>query len=271
MSLGTVKSSLHRALHRMRARSRGGDRDPPPRPLEPADEPARGGRSGEAERAAALAHLRGLRRLPGRAAGGPARARAGGARPCPGRGAAAAGRRPAGRACRRVWPKRRGPPAAGGPLGVVGGAVAAAAAAIAFVALRAPAAGPPLPPPSRAHRGPRSRRRPLRRLERQLAREHAARYLSEAQDVLVTVAAAPLAATAKRARVDIEDEARRSRELLARRALLVETGREEVASARPVLDDVEEHAAPGGGPAPCVAAGGPGGDAARRCRGSGCS
>lgn len=79
----------------------------------------------------------------------------------------------------------------------------------------------------------------LRRMERSLAREQAARYLSEAQDVLVTVAAGPPPCPEKKQTVEVGDEARRSRELLARRALLVE-GREAVASAQPVLAEVEQ-------------------------------
>jgi hypothetical protein len=80
----------------------------------------------------------------------------------------------------------------------------------------------------------------LRRMERSLAREQAARYLSEAQDVLVTVAAGPPPCPRGQERVEIEDEVRRSRDLLDRRALVVDTGRDEVASARPVLAEVEE-------------------------------
>ena len=75
----------------------------------------------------------------------------------------------------------------------------------------------------------------LRRLEASVARDNAVRYLTEAQDVLVTVASAPLACDRRRARVDVEEEARRSRELLSRRALLVEADRAEMAGARPVL------------------------------------
>lgn len=78
----------------------------------------------------------------------------------------------------------------------------------------------------------------LRRMERSLAREQAARYLSEAQDVLVTVAAGPPPCPRTRQTIEVEAEARRSRELLARRALL-ELGREDVASAQPVMAEVE--------------------------------
>lgn len=77
----------------------------------------------------------------------------------------------------------------------------------------------------------------LRRLERNLSREHAARYLAEAQDLLVTVADA-LPRCRREGHVDVGDEARRSRELLESRALLVDDT-EALASVRPVLDDVD--------------------------------
>lgn len=80
----------------------------------------------------------------------------------------------------------------------------------------------------------------LGRLERTVAREQAVRYLNEAQDVLVTVAASPRACQRRSQRVDVAEEARRSRELLARRALLVDVGLEAVPSAVPVLRDVGE-------------------------------
>lgn len=81
----------------------------------------------------------------------------------------------------------------------------------------------------------------LARLERTVAREQAARYLGEAQDVLATVAASPRDCDRAERRVDVEAERRRSRELLARRALLLDVGDgSAVRSARPVLDDVEE-------------------------------
>jgi putative zinc finger protein len=79
----------------------------------------------------------------------------------------------------------------------------------------------------------------LRRLERNMAREQAVRYLNEAQDVLVNMAAQPRDCDRDKARVDVGDEAQRSQELLTRRALLVEMDQEGLASARPVLEDVE--------------------------------
>jgi hypothetical protein len=119
---------------------------------------------------------------------------------------------------RRLWPV---------PL------AAAAAMIFALLWLRLPpVAAPPSPPPS-AVLDPAV----LRRMERNVAREQAVRYLNEAQDLLVTVAAAPPKCDRGPRRVDVAEEARRSRELLARRALMVDL--HEVASARPVLDDVE--------------------------------
>lgn len=80
----------------------------------------------------------------------------------------------------------------------------------------------------------------LRRLERNMAREQAARYLDQAQDVLVTMAAMPRDCDHDKARVDVGAEVLRSRELLTRRALLVQMDQDELASARPVLEDVEQ-------------------------------
>jgi putative zinc finger protein len=79
----------------------------------------------------------------------------------------------------------------------------------------------------------------MARMERRLARDSAARYLDEAQDLLVTVSAHPADCEKDHGRIDVGEEARRSRELLERRALMVELGGDEVASAQPLLDDVE--------------------------------
>jgi hypothetical protein len=79
----------------------------------------------------------------------------------------------------------------------------------------------------------------LRRLERTVEREQAARYLDEAEAVLVTVAAIPQRCDRNRDTLDLAEERRRSRELLTRRALLVDFDGEGVRSARPVLEDVE--------------------------------
>ena len=80
----------------------------------------------------------------------------------------------------------------------------------------------------------------MRRIETTLERERAARYLSEAQDVLVTVASAPQRCVRRRNAVEVGPEAERSRELLARRRLFVETDAPSTVVARDVLDDVEE-------------------------------
>jgi hypothetical protein len=79
----------------------------------------------------------------------------------------------------------------------------------------------------------------LARLERTVSREQTARYLSDAGDVLVSVAAAHEDCDKKEDRLEVGEASARSRELLARRALLVDRDREEVASAGLVLNDVE--------------------------------
>ncbi len=79
----------------------------------------------------------------------------------------------------------------------------------------------------------------LRRIERNLARERAARYLSQAGEVLVAVAATGSDCDRKDGKLDVGAAPERSRELLEKRQLVVEAGGEAVASARGVLDDVE--------------------------------
>lgn len=79
----------------------------------------------------------------------------------------------------------------------------------------------------------------LARLDRTLAREQTARYLNEAQDVLVTVAATPPHCKRGHEQLDMADEARRSRALLQRRSLYTELADEHAPSAEPVLHDVE--------------------------------
>jgi hypothetical protein len=79
----------------------------------------------------------------------------------------------------------------------------------------------------------------LARIERNLAREHAARYLSEAGEVLVSVAATGVDCDRAEERLDVGEAPERSRELLEQRAMVVRQGGEAVASARGVLDDVE--------------------------------
>jgi hypothetical protein len=122
----------------------------------------------------------------------------------------------------------------------------AAAAALAALVLgprlfeRRPPPEPPHAPPALASPAPSVSAAALERLERNVAREQAARYLSDAQDVLATVAASPRDCDRAERRVDVEAEGRRSRELLARRALLLDVDGEAVASAQPVLDDVEQ-------------------------------
>ena len=120
--------------------------------------------------------------------------------------------------------------------------VPVAAAAVVAVALLLPSLWarlrPAAPPPAVAevlvsHEA-------MGRLERTVAREQTARYLNEAQDLLVSVAAMPPACRRRTQGLDLEDESERSRALLARRALAVDVNKDDVAAARPVLDDVEQ-------------------------------
>jgi hypothetical protein len=116
-----------------------------------------------------------------------------------------------------------------------------AAAVALFVFVRPPRPDPPAasPAPAPAPAGIAVSDDALDRIERTMARERAARYLDEAQDVLVTVAEAPRRCRrADHDHVDMADESRRSRELLTRRAALDLDGSAEL-SAGPVLADVE--------------------------------
>lgn len=79
----------------------------------------------------------------------------------------------------------------------------------------------------------------LARIERNLAREQAARYLSEAGEVLVTVAATGVDCDRQDDRLDVGEAPERSRELLEKRRLVLDGSGDAVASARGVLDDVE--------------------------------
>lgn len=114
---------------------------------------------------------------------------------------------------------------------------AAAAATFAISVLRQAPPAPPTPGPATVEVAVSPET--LGRLERVVLREQAARYLNDAQAVLVNVAASPQRCVRRGQRVDLEQETRRSRDLLARRALLVELDRDELALARPVLHDVE--------------------------------
>jgi len=110
-----------------------------------------------------------------------------------------------------------------------------AAAAVAAVALTVPSIVSRLRPPQAAQAeippaeaGPLLTEDTLARIERNLAREHAARYLNEAGEVLVAVAATGVDCERADESLDVGKAPERSRELLERRA-----------SARGVLDDVE--------------------------------
>jgi hypothetical protein len=79
----------------------------------------------------------------------------------------------------------------------------------------------------------------IRRIERSVSREQAARYLTEAQDVLAALSSQPPKCDRNGTTLDVDEEARRSRDLLVRQALLIETAGDDVASAQPLLEDVE--------------------------------
>jgi len=79
----------------------------------------------------------------------------------------------------------------------------------------------------------------IARIERNLAREQAARYLNEAGEVLVTVAATGIDCDRADDRLDMGAAPERSRELLEKRRMVVDSG-EAVASAQGVFDDVEQ-------------------------------
>lgn len=80
----------------------------------------------------------------------------------------------------------------------------------------------------------------LHRLERVMAREQAVRYLLEAEDVLLNLKADPRPCPDKHNHVELAAEARRSRELLARRALLLDLEADALQPARDLLLDVDD-------------------------------
>jgi len=125
---------------------------------------------------------------------------------------------------------------AGGIPGLV--PLGAAVAALTIVAALLPRVLPPPPAPAVAE-APEVSADALARLERTVAREQTARYLSDAGDVLVSVAAAHEDCDKREGRVEVGEASARSRELLSRRALVLEADRAKVASVAPVLDDVE--------------------------------
>jgi hypothetical protein len=114
---------------------------------------------------------------------------------------------------------------------------AAAAGVLVWVLADRPAAPPAASPESP---GAAVSEEMLRRMERVLAREQTVRYLNDAQAVLVTVASQARDCDEESGTVDVADEADRSRDLLRRRSLLAELDASEVASAAPVLEDVEQ-------------------------------
>ena len=115
-------------------------------------------------------------------------------------------------------------------------AAAAAAAVVAVLWMPSRGASPGRQAPAQQHAEAPDEM--IDRLERSMARQHAARYLSQAQAVLVNVSSPPECDRLD-AHVDVGEEARQSRALLASRALLVELDGDPVRSARPVLEDVD--------------------------------
>jgi len=121
---------------------------------------------------------------------------------------------------------------------------AAAVAAASFLApavvsrLR-PAPAATLAPIPRAPADTPGTEEALARIEHAVAREHAARYLADASDVLVAVAASASDCDRAEDRLDMGEAPERSRALLEKRRLVVDSDGEAVASAQGVLDDVE--------------------------------
>jgi hypothetical protein len=77
------------------------------------------------------------------------------------------------------------------------------------------------------------------RLEKTHVRANAARYLAEAQDVLIQVTAAADCPDSPKDSVDVRREAQTSRSLLRRRAALVSGSGETLTAARGVMEEVE--------------------------------
>jgi hypothetical protein len=77
------------------------------------------------------------------------------------------------------------------------------------------------------------------RLERTHTRADAARYLAEAQDILIQVSAAADCPDSPRDSVDVTREAQTSRSLLRRRAALVSGSRGTLLAAQGVMEEVE--------------------------------
>jgi Putative zinc-finger len=77
------------------------------------------------------------------------------------------------------------------------------------------------------------------RLENTQVRANAARYLADAQDILVQVRAAADCPESPQDNVDVTREAQTSRKLLSRRAALVSGSGETLLAARGVLEEVE--------------------------------
>ena len=114
------------------------------------------------------------------------------------------------------------------PVFLIPALLAAAALAIAAVLPLRPAAAPEVKVAADA----------LDRMERTVGREQTARYLHEAQGVLLSVTTTLPRCDRATGRRTVAAEAEKSRELLVRRRLLFDTEAEHLAAARPVLEDV---------------------------------
>lgn len=107
-------------------------------------------------------------------------------------------------------------------------------------------AAPPSPTVDLALAGAESRNETLvnntafyERLEKTHLRANAARYLADAQDVLIQVTAAADCPDSPLDNVDVRQEAQTSRSLLRRRAALVSGSGETLSAARGVMEEVE--------------------------------
>ncbi len=139
-------------------------------------------------------------------------------------------------AARSVWSFA---PAMGGGLGLVGVGLVAGL----LVSRFAPAPAPVFPPEIRHLQASADTAANdaafYERLEKTHTRANAARYLAEAQDVLIQVTAAADCPDSPTDSVDVAREAQTSRTLLKRRAALVSGSGETLMAARGVMEEVE--------------------------------
>jgi hypothetical protein len=123
--------------------------------------------------------------------------------------------------------------ASGGSSAVVWIPAAAALAAVAILGVLGTPPAPPAPPTVAVSIDA------LDRMERAVDREQTVRYLQEAQGVLVSVSTTLPRCDRAGEHREVAAEAGKSRELLARRRLLVDDQAEHLAAARGLLEDVD--------------------------------